>query len=100
MERQNPADTVISEEGGGGAVLEGLHLVGMTHARAVHEELQPMGRTHAGFRRTVSCGRDSMLEQEKSVRSCPEKEGGAETACGELSPAPISNLPVLLEGRR
>ena len=29
-------------------VPEGLHLVGGTHAGAVHEEQQPVGRTHIG----------------------------------------------------
>ena len=70
-ERNNSADTKVSEEGEGqgaqdaaagllaglvtpwGATLEqpvpeGLHPVEGTHAGAVHEELQPMGRTHIG----------------------------------------------------
>lgn len=30
------------------SVPEGLHLVGVIHARAIHQELQPMGTTHTG----------------------------------------------------
>jgi len=66
--------------------------VGMTHAGAVHEELQPVGRTHVG----EVCGELSpvrgtfTLEQGKSVRSPPpEEEGAAETTCDELTVTPI-----------
>jgi len=49
---------------------EGLHPVVGTHAGAVHEELQSMGRTHTGeVRGGVSHGRDLTLKQGKSVKS-------------------------------
>ena len=50
--------------------------------------------------RTVSCGRDSRLEQGKSEESYPEEEGAAETTCDELTTTPIPHPPALLEGRR
>jgi len=61
--------------------------VGRTHAGGVCEELQPVGRTHwRSLWRTVSCERDLMLEQEKSVSSPPpEEEGAAKTTCDELT---------------
>lgn len=80
---------------------EVLFLKDCSHTGAVHEELQPMGTTHAGFWRTVSCGKDNMLEQERSVRnSPPEEEGGAQTTYDELTTASVLHLPVLLERRR
>ena len=58
-----------------------------THAGAVHEELQPIERTHIGEDRGgLSWERDPTLEQGKSVRSPPpEEEGVAETTCDELT---------------
>ena len=52
------------------SVPEGLHPVEGTHAGAVCEELQPVGRTHVGeVHGGVSHGRDPTLEQGKSVKS-------------------------------
>ncbi|GAB0186735.1 AN1-type zinc finger protein 5-like [Grus japonensis] len=82
---------------------EGLHPVGEIHAGAVREELQHMGKDSRwrSLWRTVSRGRDPMLEQGKSVRSPPpEEEGAAETACDELTTTPVPHPPVLLRGRR
>jgi len=51
--------------------------------------------------RTVSHGRDPILELRKSVRSPPsEEEGAAETTCDKLTSTPIPHLPALLRGRR
>jgi len=68
---------------------------------AVREELQPVGRTHAG----EVCGELSpvrgtfTLEQGKSVRSTPpEEEGAAETTCDELTSTPIPRPPGCLGG--
>lgn len=59
-----------------------------------------MGMTHVPWRipwRTVSCGRDPMQEQGKSVRYLPpEEEGAAEKTCGELATIPILSNPVML----
>jgi len=69
--------------------------MGRTHAGAVREELQPVGRTHIG----EGCGelRDLTLERGKSVRSPPpEEEGVAETTCDELTITPIPHPPVPL----
>ena len=53
------------------AVPEGRHPWGDS-AGAFHEELQPVERLSLrSLWRTVSCGRDPMLEQERSVRSLP-----------------------------
>ena len=77
--------------------------MGMTHAGAVHEELQPVGRTHVG----EVCGElcpltgTFTLELGKSVRSPPpEEEGAAETACDELTIIPIPCPPAPLGGRK
>jgi len=58
--------------------------VGRTHAGAVREELQPVGRTHV----VEICGQLSpmrgtfTLEQGKSVRGfLPEEEGAADDEC-------------------
>jgi len=74
-----------------------------THAGAVHEELQPVGKTHIG----EVCGELSLvrgtftLEQRQSARSPPpEEEGAAETTCDGLTIPPIPRPPVLLRGRR
>jgi len=74
-----------------------------THAGAVCEELQPVGRTHVG----EVCGELSpvrgtfTLEQGKSVRSPPpEGEGAAETRCDELTVSPIPHPPAPLGGGR
>ena len=68
-------------------VTEGLQPVERTHAGAVCEELQPVGRTPRWSR-----GR---------VRSPPpEEEGAAETMCDELTATPIPHGPVLLGERR
>ena len=63
-----------------------------THAGAIQEELQPVGRTHVG----EVCGELSpvrgtfTLELGQSVRSLPaEEEGAAETTCDELTLTPI-----------
>ena len=67
-----------------------------THAGAVCEELQPVGRTHdrevcaelSPVRGTFT------LEQGQSVRSPPpEEEGAAETTCDELTAAPCPHSP-------
>jgi len=51
--------------------------------------------------RTVSCGRDPTMEQEKSVRNAlPEEEGASERTCDELTTTPIPHLPALLGRRR
>ena len=77
--------------------------MGRTHAEAVHEELQPVGRTHVG----EACGELSpvrgifTLEQGKSVRSLPpEGQGAAETMCNELTTTPIRRPSVPIGGRR
>jgi len=77
--------------------------MGGTHAGAVREELQPVGRTHIG----EVCGELSPVrgsftpEQGKSVRSlAPEGQGAAETMCDELTVTPIPHLPAPLGGRR
>jgi len=74
-----------------------------THAGAVHEELQPMGRTRIG----EVCGELSpvrgtfTLAQGKRVRSpLPEGQGVAETTYDELTVTPIPCPPVPLWGRR
>jgi len=74
-----------------------------THAGAVHEELQPMGRTHVGgFCGDLSPVRGTFtLEQGQSVRSLPpEGQGVAETTCDGLTVTPIPHPPVSLRGRR
>jgi len=73
--------------------------VGGTHAGAVHEELQPVGRVHSG---ELSPMRGTfMLEQGQSVRSPPsEEEGAAGTMCDELTVTPIPAPLRHLEGRR
>jgi len=51
--------------------------------------------------RTLSCERDLMLEQGKSVRNPrPEEEAVAETMCDELTTTPIPVPPAPLGGRR
>ena len=72
-----------------------------THAGAVHEEMQPVGRSHVG----EVCGELSpmrgtfTLEQGQSVRSLPpEGQGAAETMCDELPITPIPRPPVPLRG--
>ena len=75
------------------SLLEGLQPAAGTHAGAVWEELQPVGRTHVGetLWRTVSRDREPTPEQGKSVSSPPpEEEGAAETRGGELTTTPIS----------
>ncbi|KAJ7420525.1 hypothetical protein WISP_47883 [Willisornis vidua] len=50
---------------------------------------------------TVFSGRDTVLEQGKSVRRAPlEEEGVAEKMCDEPAATPIPCLPVLMEGGR
>jgi len=73
-----------------------------THAGAAHEELQPVGRTHAGeVCGELSCERDLTLKQGKSMRSPPpEEEGASETTCDELIVTPIPRPPAPLGGRR
>jgi len=77
--------------------------VGRTHTGAVHEDLQPVDRTHFG----EVCGelfpvRGTFTpEQGKSMRRPPpEEEGAAETTCDGLTVTPIPRPPVLLGGRR
>jgi len=43
---------------------------------------------------------EAMLEREKSVRSPPLEEQGAETMCDELTATPILHLPALAGERR
>jgi len=84
-------------------VPEGLHPMEGTHAGAVHEELQLVGRTHIGeVCDELSPTRGTfMLELGKSVRSPPhEEEGAAETMCDELTITPIPHPPVPLGWRR
>jgi len=51
--------------------------------------------------RSVCCERDLTLEPGQSVRSPPpEEDGAAETACDELTTAPVPCPPALLGGRR
>ena len=51
--------------------------------------------------RTVSHGRDRILEQGKSVRSAPpEEESTAETTCDELTTTPVTHPLMPLWGRR
>jgi len=85
------------------SVPEGLHAAEGTHAEAVGEELQPVGRIHFG----EVCGElfpmrgTIMLEQGKSVRSPPPKgQGAAETTCDELTATPIPHPPAPLRGER
>jgi len=77
--------------------------MGWTHAGAVCEELQPVGRTHI----EEVCGelspvrRTFTLEQGQSVRSPPpEEEGAAETAHHELTITPIHCPSEPLGGKR
>jgi len=80
-------------------VPEGLHPVEGTHAGAVREELQPMGRTCIGeVHGEQSPVRGTfMLEQGKSVRSLPPKgQGAAETMCDELTVTSIPRPPAPL----
>jgi len=82
-------------------VPEGLHPVGGTHAGAVCEELQPVGKDsqRRSLWRTVSHERDLTLEQGQRVRSPPpEEEGEAEAACDELTTTPIPCPPAPLGG--
>jgi len=84
-------------------VPERLHPVEGTHAGAVREALQPVGRTSAG----EVCAELSLvrgiftLEQGQSVRNPPlEEEGAAETMCDELTIIPVPQPLVPLGGRR
>jgi len=76
--------------------------VGRAHAGAVHEELQPVGRTRIG----EVCGELSPVRgtsrwSRGSVRSPPpEEEGAAEPACDGLTAARVPCLAVQLQGRR
>jgi len=81
-------------------VPEGLQDVGRTHTGAVCEELQPVGKDSRwrSLWRTVSRGRDLMLEQGRSVSSpCPEEEGAAQTMSNGLIATPIP-VPLCLSG--
>jgi len=73
-----------------------------THAEAVREELQPMGRTRVrSLWRCVSREGNLTLEQGKSARSPPpEGQEAAETTCDELTVTPFPHPPALLRGRR
>ena len=76
---------------------------GPTLEQPVPEGLAPCGKDSRwrSLCRTVSCERDLMLEQGKSVSSHPsEEEGAAEVTCDELTVTPIPHPPVLLRGRR
>lgn len=78
------------------SVPEGLTLMQGVHAGTVHEELQPIGRTHVG--EVSSCGSNPTLEQRKSVKSPPSEEGGVEeTTPDELTASPV---PIPLQPRR
>ena len=74
-----------------------------THTGAVHEGLQPVGRTHIGevrgelspVRGTSRWSRGSVLRSPP-----PEEEGAAETTCDERTITPIPHPPALLRGRR
>lgn len=63
--------------------------------KAVHEELQPMERTHPGAVGKDYCGRDPTLEQGRSVMS-PSTEGigASETTYDELTTGPNPCHPV------
>jgi len=70
-----------------------------THAGAVREELQPMGRTHVGevFGELSPMKGTFSLEQGQSVSSLPpEEEEVTETTCDELTVALIPHLPALV----
>jgi len=77
--------------------------LGRTHAGAVREELQPVGRTHVG----EFCGELSPMRgiscwsRGRGVRSPPaEEEGAAETTCDGLTVTPTRHPPALLGRRR
>lgn len=61
---------------------EGLGLMEETHAEVVHEELQPMGRSHIGG----VC---------RGLPPHTEEEAVAESTNDELTTAPIVHLPTL-----
>ncbi|KAK4831704.1 hypothetical protein QYF61_018756, partial [Mycteria americana] len=84
------------------SVPEGLHPLERTHAGAVREELQPVGRTHIGeVHGGLSPVGGTPRWSRGRVRSPPpEEEGAAETACDELTAAPIPRPPAPLAGRR
>ena len=65
------------------SVPEGLHHVEGTHAGAVCEELQPVGRTHG-----------EVQEVPMEGLSPSEEEGAAETMCDELTATPIPYSPA------
>lgn len=48
-----------------------------THAGAVNEELQPVGRAQRSSRKTSFDGRDPTLDKGKIVRGPPPEEEGA-----------------------
>ncbi|GAB0181374.1 AN1-type zinc finger protein 5-like [Grus japonensis] len=64
-----------------------------THAGAVREELQPVGRTHVGEGPHAGAG-------EECEEPYPDEQGAAETPCDELTTTPIPQTTVLLVGRR
>lgn len=84
------------------SVLEVLHPVKGTCVFEVCEEMQTMGGTHIGeLCRTVSCGREPMLEQGMSVkRPPPEEEELVDKICDGLTANPISNPRYTTSGRR
>lgn len=65
----------------------GLHPMEETPTGAVCEEAQPGGRTQTGEDcGGLSCGRDSLLEQRKNVRSPSfEAKGASEKTCDALT---------------
>jgi len=82
---------------------EGLHPTEGTHAGAVHEEQQPVGRTDIGevCRGLSPLGGTPCLEQGKKLRNPPpEEEGAVETRCDELTATPVPHPSAPLEGRR
>lgn len=70
-----------------------------THTGTVREETAAH-RVDSHWRSsgiTVSCERDTTLEQGKSVRSSPpEEEGTTETTCDELGTIPVPHHPAPL----
>uniref|UniRef100_A0A8C0C1L8 Amyloid beta precursor protein binding family A member 1 n=1 Tax=Buteo japonicus TaxID=224669 RepID=A0A8C0C1L8_9AVES len=81
-------------------VPEGLHPTEGTHAGAVREKLQPVGRihieeVHGGL---SPMGGTTHWSRGRVMSPPPEEEGAAETTCGELTATPIPCPPALLVG--
>jgi len=76
------------------SVPEGLHPIKRTHAGAVREEQQPVGRIHIGEVHGRLSERDPTLQQGQNVKSSPpEEEGETETTCDALTTTPLPRPP-------